>query len=127
MFLPNPITEALKTYRECREKEPTLQKELNEVNNESERKRKEIELLREELRDKCKEIELTAPMRIKWTPRMRLTQEQMNTLPHTLTLYQVPNQKGPLTPGLCPEDFCSTCSGGVQISGSETTFTEEHI
>ena len=44
MFLPNPIAEALKMYRECREKEPTLQKEFNEVNNEIERKPKEIEL-----------------------------------------------------------------------------------
>ena len=77
----NPITEALKTYRECREKEPTLQKELNEVNNETERK--------------CKEIELTVPMRIKWTPRMRLTPEQMNTLPHTHTL---PNPQPERTP-----------------------------
>jgi uncharacterized coiled-coil DUF342 family protein len=47
----------LKTYRVCREKKASLQKELTEVNNKIEKKRVEIEHLREELREICSKEE----------------------------------------------------------------------
>ena len=85
MSLPHPITEALKTFGECREKEPTLQKELNEVKNAIERK--------------CKEIELAVSMRIKWTSMNEVNSrgdEPTPTHPYILpTITKSPTRKDP--------------------------------